>query len=233
GTIVPTIEQNSLNSTNTFSAAGPLNIVASLTYGKSSFIDASQLLDDLNMPKLEDITYFDDEDVVGVEADFNNLETSITVKKAGEEVDQQYALFPVWSFGSINPQNNDRDVSFDGKEHDFDAKNPDNEVNAAGTIVPTIEQNSLNSTNTFSAAGPLNIAASLTYGKSSFIDASQLLDDLNMPKLEDITYFDDEDVVGVEADFNNLETSITEEPKRVHQALKDPSYIEAMHEEPV
>nr|GEV89741.1 putative ribonuclease H-like domain-containing protein [Tanacetum cinerariifolium] len=50
-------------------------------------------------------------------------------------------------------------------------------------------------------------------------------------KLEDIIYSDDEDVVGAEADFNNLEYSIPEEPKRVHQALKDPSWIEAMQEE--
>nr|GEW40840.1 putative ribonuclease H-like domain-containing protein [Tanacetum cinerariifolium]GEW90106.1 putative ribonuclease H-like domain-containing protein [Tanacetum cinerariifolium] len=112
-----------------------------------------------------------------------------------------------------------------------------------------------------------------------------------MPELEDITYSDDENDVGAEADFNNLETSITlspisttrihkdhpisqiigdlssttqkrsmtkvvkdqvrflqmfnddfhtcmfacfllqEEPKRVHQALKDPSWIDAMQEE--
>nr|GFD22504.1 ribonuclease H-like domain-containing protein [Tanacetum cinerariifolium] len=36
-----------------------------------------------------------------------------------------------------------------------------------------------------------------------------------MPELEDITYSDDED---------------DEEPKRVHQALKDPSWIKAMQE---
>nr|GFD21391.1 hypothetical protein [Tanacetum cinerariifolium] len=41
--------------------------------------------------------------------------------------------------------------------------------------------------------------------------------------LEDITYFDDENDVGAKANFNNLKTSITEELKRVHQALKDPS----------
>nr|GEX10230.1 putative ribonuclease H-like domain-containing protein [Tanacetum cinerariifolium] len=112
-----------------------------------------------------------------------------------------------------------------------------------------------------------------------------------MPALEDITYSNDEEDVGAEADFSNLETIITvspipttrvhkdhlvtqiigdlslatqtrsmnrivkyqggltqinnkdfrtcmfacflsqEEPKRVHQALKDPSWIEAMHEE--
>nr|GFB03111.1 hypothetical protein [Tanacetum cinerariifolium] len=169
--------------------------------------------------------------------------------------------------------------------------NSSNEINAASSIVHTIGQNSFNSTNTFSAAGPSNTDVSPTYGKSSFIDASQLPDDPDMPKLEDITYFDDEDVVGAEADFNNLESSIPvspipttiihkdypvsqiigdlslttqtrsmtravkdqgglsqmfsndfhtcmfacflsqEEPKRVHQALKDSSWIEAMQEE--
>nr|GFB43104.1 ribonuclease H-like domain, reverse transcriptase, RNA-dependent DNA polymerase [Tanacetum cinerariifolium] len=88
-----------------------------------------------------------------------------------------------------------------------------NELNAAGTIVSTIGQNSSNNTNTtFSVAGPSNAATSPTYGKSSFIDASQLPDDPDMPKLEDITYSDDEDDVGTEADFNNLETSITVSP---------------------
>nr|GFB72526.1 hypothetical protein [Tanacetum cinerariifolium] len=179
------------------------------------------------MPKLEDITYSDDEDVVGAEADFNNLEffylssgptglfdiDSLTrtmnyqpvtagnqtnssagfqdkfdAKKVREEVDQQYVFFPVWSSGSTNPHNNDEDDAFDGKEHDLMQRslnfedcsdNSSNEVNAAGSIVPTIGQNSLNSINTFSAAGPSNTA--------------------------DITYSDDEDVVGAEADFNNLE----------------------------
>nr|GEV55419.1 hypothetical protein [Tanacetum cinerariifolium] len=234
-------------------------------------------------------------------------------EKVGEEIDQQYVLFPVWSFGSINPHNNDRDAAFDGKKHDFDAKKPESEVNVspsssaqsrkqddktkkeakgkspvesftqykdlsaefkdcsdnninkdnvAGTIVLIVGRNSLNSTNTFSA-----------------------------DEFEDITYSDDEDDVGAEADFNNLETSIIvspipttrfqkdhpvskiigdlssttqtrsmtrvvkdqgglsqmfnddfhtcmfacfllqEEPKRVHQARKDPSWINAMQEE--
>nr|GFB19143.1 retrovirus-related Pol polyprotein from transposon TNT 1-94 [Tanacetum cinerariifolium] len=140
-------------------------------------------------------------------------------EKAGEEVDQQYVLFLVWSSGSINPQNYDGDDAFDGKEHDFDAKTLESEV-----ILSTVNP---------------------THGKSSFIDASQLFDDPDMPELEDITYSDDENDVGAEADFKNLETSIIvspilttrihkdhpEESKRVHQALKDPSWIEAMQEE--
>nr|GFD20411.1 hypothetical protein [Tanacetum cinerariifolium] len=66
-----------------------------------------------------------------------------------------------------------------------------NEVNAAGNIVLTVGQNSLNSTNAFSAA-----------------------------ELEDITYSNVKDDVSVEADFNNLETSITVSPiptSRVHK----------------
>nr|GEV75645.1 copia protein [Tanacetum cinerariifolium] len=48
---------------------------------KSSFIDASQLFDDLDMPELEDITYSDDEDNVGAEADFNNWKHLLQNKK--------------------------------------------------------------------------------------------------------------------------------------------------------
>nr|GEV17077.1 putative ribonuclease H-like domain-containing protein [Tanacetum cinerariifolium] len=192
-----------------------------------------------------------------------SFQDKFVAEKAGEEIHQQYVLFPVWSSGSTNPQNNDRDAAFDGKEPDFDAKKPEfevnvspsssaqsrkqddktkkeakgkshvksftgyrdlsaefedysdnsiNEVNAAGTIVPTVRKNFPNITNTFSAADPSNVVASPTYGKSSFINASQLPDDPDMPELEDITYSDNEDDVGAEADFNNLETPITASP---------------------
>nr|GEW76526.1 putative ribonuclease H-like domain-containing protein [Tanacetum cinerariifolium] len=133
----------------------------------------------------------------------------------------------------LSLKNTDRDVAFDKKEHEFKGRKPESEVNvspsssaqsnkhddktereakgkspvksltryrnlsaefedffdnsinednAAGTLVPAVRQLSPNSTNTFSVA-----------------------------ELEDITYSDDEDNVGAEADFNNLETSITEE----------------------
>nr|GEV67758.1 hypothetical protein [Tanacetum cinerariifolium] len=166
-----------------------------------------------------------------------------------------------------------------------------NEVNAADSTVPVIGQISTNSTNTFSAVGPSNTDVNPTHRKSSYVDTSQYPDDPNMPELEDITYSNNEEDVGAEADFTNLETTITvspipttivhkdlpvtqiigdlslatqtrsmtrvakdqgglsqinnddfhtcmfacffsqEEPKRVHQALKDPSWIEAMQEE--
>nr|GEX04297.1 F-box domain, leucine-rich repeat domain, L domain-like protein [Tanacetum cinerariifolium] len=147
-------------------------------------------------------------------------------EKAGEKSDQHYVLFPVWSSGSTYPQNTDRDAAFKEKELEFERRKPEsefnvspskfqdfidnsiNEVNTAGTLVSAVRQLSPNSTNTFSAVGPSNAAASRTHGKSSCIDTSQHPDDPNMPELEDITYSDDEDDVGAKVDFNNLETSI-------------------------
>nr|GEW95155.1 hypothetical protein [Tanacetum cinerariifolium] len=84
-----------------------------------------------------------------------------------------------------------------------------NEDNASGTLVPAVGQLSTNITNTFSTAGPSNTAVSPTHGKYSYVDSSQIPDDPNIPELEDITYSDDEEDVGAEADFTNLETTIT------------------------
>nr|GEV47891.1 hypothetical protein [Tanacetum cinerariifolium] len=217
-----------------------------------------------------------------------NFKTMNKLVKGDDNV-QQYVLFPVWSSGSKNPQNTDDDTAFGGKKPDSEvyvsphssaqikkhddktkreakgkshvesstgyrnlsvefedfSNNSINEVNVAVSPVPAVGQISTISTNTFHAAGPSNTAV----------------------KLEDITYSNDEEDVGVEADFTNLETTITttqtrsmtrvvkdqdgltlinnddfhtcmfacfllqEEPKRVHQALKDPSWIEAMQEE--
>nr|GEY73410.1 putative ribonuclease H-like domain-containing protein [Tanacetum cinerariifolium] len=89
-----------------------------------------------------------------------SFQDKFDAKKAREEGDQQYLLFPMWSSGSTNPQNNKEDATFGGKEHGFDAKKPKSEV-----IL-------------------------------SLSNASQPLDDPDMPELEDITYFNDEDVVG-------------------------------------
>nr|GEW79255.1 hypothetical protein [Tanacetum cinerariifolium] len=177
-----------------------------------------------------------------------------------------------------------RDFNEDFKDYSEDNSN---DVSAAGPIVSTDGQNYSNDTNPTSAAGPSNSNTSPIHGNSSFQDASQSHD---MLENEDIVYSNHENV-GAEADFNNLETSITvspipttrihnahpisqiisnlssttqtrimarinkdqggiskilnedfhtcmfacflsqEEPKRVHQALKDPSWIEAIQEE--
>nr|GEV26307.1 hypothetical protein [Tanacetum cinerariifolium] len=172
--------------------------------------------------------------------------------------------------------------------------NSTNSFNVASIPVTAVGPNSTNSTNNFSVSGPSNTAVSPSFEigrKSSFFDPSKYPDDPNKHALEDIIYSDDKEDVGAEADFFNLETSISvspilttrvykdnpvtqiigdlslapqtgsmarmvkeqggltqindedfhtymfsyflsqEEPKRVHQALKDPSWIEAMQEE--
>nr|GEV94577.1 putative ribonuclease H-like domain-containing protein [Tanacetum cinerariifolium] len=166
-------------------------------------------------------------------------------EKAREESDQQYVLFSVWSSGSTNPQNTDGDADFDKKEPEFDEKKPESEVNVSPSSSAQSKKHD-----------------DKTKREAKGKNTSQLPDDPDMPELEGITYSDDEDDVGAEVDFNNLETSITvspiptrrvhkdhpmfnddfhtcmfscflsqEELERVHQALKDPRWIEAIQEE--
>nr|GEY12816.1 putative ribonuclease H-like domain-containing protein [Tanacetum cinerariifolium] len=165
--------------------------------------------------------------------------------KAGEGNVQQYVLFPLWSFGSKDLQNTDDDTTFEVKKPEFKVKKPESEVHVSPsssamtnkhdaktkiearrkspvefTLVPAVEQISTNSTNTFSAAGPSNTVVSPTHGKYLYVDPSQYPDDPNMPALEDITYSNDEEDIGAEADFSNLETTITVSPiptTRVHK----------------
>nr|GEW35673.1 hypothetical protein [Tanacetum cinerariifolium] len=102
--------------------------------------------------------------------------------------------------------------------------NNTNRVNAASALVIAVGPNSTNSTNSFSVAGPSNTAVSPNFEigeKYSFVDPSQYLDDPNMPALEDIIYSDDDEDVGTEADFSNLETSITVSPILTTRVYKD------------
>nr|GEX36839.1 retrovirus-related Pol polyprotein from transposon TNT 1-94 [Tanacetum cinerariifolium] len=125
------------------------------------------------------------------------------------------------STGSSNPQNKEGDAAFDEKEHD--AEKPESAVNLSPSSsalsreqddmtkkknkgkISTAGQNYSNNTNPISTVGPPNSNTSPTHGKSSLRDVYQPPD---MLKKEDIAYSDHENV-GAEADFNNLETSIT------------------------
>nr|GEU33958.1 putative ribonuclease H-like domain-containing protein [Tanacetum cinerariifolium] len=232
------------------------------------------------------------------------FQDKFNAEKAWEEVDQQYVLFPVWCSGSTNPQNNDEDAAFDGKEHDFDAKRPESKVNVSlSSSAQSRKQDDMTKkeaegkspVESFTGYRDLNAefkdCSDNNSNEVNAADTFQVPDDPDMPELEDITYSDDEDVVGAEVDFNNLESSIPvspipttrihkdhpisqiigdlssttqtrsmtrvikdqgrlsqmfnddfytcmfacflsqEKPKRVHQALKDPSWIESMQEE--
>nr|GFC58575.1 hypothetical protein [Tanacetum cinerariifolium] len=128
-------------------------------------------------------------------------------------------MLPLMERSMILMQSSLRNGDLSAEFKDF-SNNSSNKVNVVGSIVPTIRQNSLSNTNPYSAASPSNTTAIPTHRQSSFKDASQPTDYLDMPELEDITYSDDDNDVGAEADINNLETSITVSPiptTRIHK----------------
>nr|GEW09064.1 hypothetical protein [Tanacetum cinerariifolium] len=149
--------QISPNSTNTFSAVGHSNAAASLTYRKSSY------------------------------ADFNNLETSITVSPIPTtRVHKDHLMIQI--IGDLSSATQTRSMTRVAKDQ----------------VLLALQM--------------LLLAQHMQ--KSSCIDTSLLPDDPNMPKLKYITYSNDEDDVGADANFDNLETSITVSPiptTRVHK----------------
>nr|GEV77314.1 hypothetical protein [Tanacetum cinerariifolium] len=160
--------------------------------------------------------------------------------------------------------NNDGDATFDGKEHDFDAKKPEFEVILSHSS--SAQSRKQDDKTKKEAKGKSPVESFIGY-KDLSTEFEDCFDNNSneVNATEDIIYSDDDNDVGAEADFNNLETFITvspipttrvhkdhhvsqiigdlssttqtrsmsrvEEPKRVHQALKDPSWIEAMQEE--
>nr|GEW40913.1 hypothetical protein [Tanacetum cinerariifolium] len=113
-----------------------------------------------------------------------------------------------------------RDLRAEFEEFSF---NSSNRVNAVSAPVNAAGPNSTNSSNSFNIASLSVNAVSPNFGisrKSLFVDPYKYLDDLDMPKLEDIVYSDDEEDVGAEADLSNLATNIPVSPiltTRVHK----------------
>nr|GEU80911.1 hypothetical protein [Tanacetum cinerariifolium] len=124
---------------------------------------------------------------------------------------QQYVLLPLWSTGSQDPHNTYPNVAFEFKENE-------NEVHVSPSSSDKPKKHDEKAK--IEAKGkshvdlsiPSDNAVSPTFeigGKSSFVDPSQYPDDPGMLALEDIVYSDDEEDVGGEADFSNLETNIS------------------------
>nr|GFC36049.1 hypothetical protein [Tanacetum cinerariifolium] len=121
-----------------------------------------------------------------------------------------------------------------------------NKDNVAGTLVPAVGKISTNSTNTFSVAGPSNAAVKLediTYSDDednvdAEADFNNLETSIPVSPIPTTKVHKDHPVTQIIGDLSSSTQirSITrvvkdQEPKRVHQALKDPSWIEAMQEE--
>nr|GEV44797.1 putative ribonuclease H-like domain-containing protein [Tanacetum cinerariifolium] len=94
-----------------------------------------------------------------------------------------------------------KDAAFDEKEPEFKGRKPESEVNVSPSS--KFEDFSDNSINEVNATGNLVAAVGQIFTDST--------NTFSAAELEDITYSDDEEDVGAEADFNNLKTTITEE----------------------
>ncbi|GJW80691.1 putative ribonuclease H-like domain-containing protein [Tanacetum coccineum] len=165
--------------------------------------------------------------------------------------DQEYILLLLLaSDPSLSKSSKDfLDAGFkpSGEEEKMDSEHPENkDSEVPNTKEPRVHQDqdvNVNSTNNINTVCPTvnvvdiesNIVVeNIVYG---------CIDDPSMPNLEEIVYSDDDEEVGAEADMNNLATTVpvnrkvtknvTEhvEPKKVIQALTDPSWIEAMQDE--
>nr|GFB27668.1 ribonuclease H-like domain-containing protein [Tanacetum cinerariifolium] len=109
----------------------------------------------------------------------------------------------------------DGDAAFEVKEPEFEGRKSQSKVHVSPSSSAQIKKHDdktkreAKGKSPVDAAGPSNADVSPTHGKSSYMDTSQLPDDPNMPELEDFTYSNDEEDVGAETDFTNLETTIT------------------------
>nr|GFB83242.1 hypothetical protein [Tanacetum cinerariifolium] len=141
--------------------------------------------------------------------------------KAGEEGTQTYVLFPMLSDGSTNSQNNNKDALVDGKEHDDDIQKS-----------VSLDIHSLSSGDRTRKQGDK------TDNKDKDHPTSQIIGDLSSTTQTRSMAREVRDQGRISQMFNeDFHTCMfayflsQKEPKQVHQALKDPSWIESMQEE--
>ncbi|GJX94592.1 ribonuclease H-like domain-containing protein [Tanacetum coccineum] len=146
---------------------------------------------------------------------------------------KDYILLPMWLADPLFSQNSkdSPDAGFkpSGEEEKKDAEDLGNEsgnpTEGKDSEVPSIEEprinqeqdDNINSTNNINTASDGNSTNNVNAISSTIkavgievnvVDLKssiKLLDDLNMPELEDIVYSDNDEDVGIEADMNNLD----------------------------
>nr|GEY24369.1 putative reverse transcriptase domain-containing protein [Tanacetum cinerariifolium] len=140
--------------------------------------------------------------------------------KTGEGANQQYMLFPMCSTGLTNPQNKEGYATFDGEQDDIikkdKGKSPIDYFTGNRDFNADFKDYSEDSSNDVTAAGPIVPAAGQNYSNST--------NPISAAEREDIVYSDHENV-GSDADFNNLETSITVKQKEDGIFINQDKYV--------
>nr|GEU70719.1 hypothetical protein [Tanacetum cinerariifolium] len=139
---------------------------------------------------------------------------TIDAEKAGEESVQQYVLFLVWSSGFTNPYNTDDDAAFGGKKPEFERRNPMSEVHASPSSSAQTTKHDDKTKREAKGKSPVESVTGYRNLSAEFEDFSD--NSINECcwsfKCCYITYADDEEDFDAEADFTNLETTITVSP---------------------
>ncbi|GKF27822.1 putative ribonuclease H-like domain-containing protein [Tanacetum coccineum] len=131
---------------------------------------------------------------------------------------KDYILLPLWPVEPLLSQNlkSSPDAGFKPLGGG-DPSNEDDRVNNTNNINTASDGNNINNVNAFSSTvNTAGIEVNAVGAKTSI----KLLDDLNMPELEDIVYSDDYKDVGAEANTNNLNTFMPVSPiptTRIHK----------------
>nr|GEY32092.1 putative ribonuclease H-like domain-containing protein [Tanacetum cinerariifolium] len=200
--LVSTAGQNSINNTNDFSAAGPSNAA---------------------MPNLEDLSHSNDADDVGAEADINNLESIISnnntdalvdVKEHDDNIQKSVSLdIHFLSSGAQLRKQGDKTENKD--KDDVGAEADINNLESIISVSPILTTRIHKDHPTSQIIGDLSLTTQTRSMARAVRDQGRISQMFN-------------------EDFHTCMFTCflsQKEPKRVHQALKDPSWIEAMQEE--
>nr|GFC75436.1 hypothetical protein [Tanacetum cinerariifolium] len=145
-----------------------------------------------NKDALVDEKEHDDDIQKSVSPDIHSSSSGVQTRKQGDKTkNKDKGKSPVVTITGF------RDLNVELEECN---NNSSNGVNATSSSVSTAGQNSINSTNDFSVAGPSNAA---------------------MPNLEDLSHSYDVDDVGAEADINNMKSIILVSPILTNRIHKD------------
>nr|GEV68142.1 putative ribonuclease H-like domain-containing protein [Tanacetum cinerariifolium] len=150
----------------------------------------------------------------------------------------QYVLVPLLTSDSQGPKNSEDEVADDAgkKVQKFQERRMENEFESVFGQDKDTNDNRMFTPISATRSTYVYLGGSIPVNATTLYNIDLTIDPL-MPDLEDTANTGifsgayDNEVEGAEADFNNLELTTVFKPKKVIQALTDPSWIEAMQDE--
>nr|GEV44073.1 ribonuclease H-like domain-containing protein [Tanacetum cinerariifolium] len=121
----------------------------------------------------------------------------------------------------VGYSNTDDDATFGGKKPEFEGEKPESEVHVSPSSSAQTKKHDDKTNREAKGKSPVELSTGYRNLSAEFeFFFYNSINEVDAGALEDITYFEDEEDVGAEADFTNLETNITVSPiptTRVHK----------------